>query len=138
MNKPLLLFFMSILMSISGISKDQGVCPSGPFHAPKTLPAKHGPTQPPPNPDAKYAGTVVLGVIVSTTGYVCNVQLIRGFDKTADEQAMQTAREWHFDSARKNGAPVAVELVVPVDFWRNANGELVQSQPGPTKTKPTN
>ena len=96
------------------------------------------PTQPPPTPDAKYAGTVVLYVIVSTTGYVCNVQLIQGFDKTADERAMRAAREWHFDPATtKKGTPVSVELVVSLGFWRNANGELVQSQPEPTKPKPS-
>lgn len=137
MNKPLLLFSMSILVSISGVCKDEGFCPSGPFHAPKTPPAKHGPTQSPPTPDAKYAGTVVLDVIVSTTGYVCNVRLLEGFDKTTDEQAMRDARKWRFTPTTKNGNPVSVELMVSVEFWRDANGKFVKTQTEP-KPKPAN
>jgi TonB family protein len=80
----------------------------------------------PPSPDAKFAGTVSLQAVVSDKGYVCSVELIRGFDKTADKQAMGAVRRWHFEPAHKDGHPVPVVVETQVSFWRNASGELVQ------------
>lgn len=92
------------------------------------------PNQPPPEGDAKFAGSVSLLVVISNKGYVCSVQLIRGFDKEADKRAMQGARQWRFDPAKKDGRPVAVEMRVELSFWRNANGELISAPPAkPTK-----
>jgi TonB family protein len=67
--------------------------------------------------------------VISDKGYVCSVQLIRGFNKAADAKAMHAVRTWRFDPSRKNGHPVAVEIIVEVAFRRNANGELILEPP---------
>ena len=85
--------------------------------------------QSPPSPDAKFAGTVSLLTVVSDKGYVCRVQLIRGFDKPADTQAMRGVRQWHFDPAQKDGRPVPVVVTTEVNFWRGPGGDLVQGTP---------
>jgi hypothetical protein len=87
------------------------------------------PTQPPPSPDVKFAGTVSLLTVISDKGYVCSVQLLHGFDKDADGKAEQSVRQGHFGIARKNGRPVPVVVEIKVHFWRNASGELIQGAP---------
>lgn len=104
---------------------DKGHCP--PPHSiskeARAIPAPT-PNQPPPEADAKF-GSVSLLLVISDKGYVCSVQLIRGFDKEADTRAMQGARQWRFDPSKKDGHPVAVEMRIEVGFWRKANGELI-------------
>jgi hypothetical protein len=130
-------FFVLLLISLSISSyagKDKGHCPS-PADLPKVARAKSAPTpeQTPPTSDPKYAGTVSLFLVISDKGYVCSVQLVRGFDKTADKKAIQIARNWRFTPSylKKTGQPVAVEMLVEVAFRRNENGELVLATSNP-------
>src|ERR1041385_490729 len=106
-------------------TNDKGFCPH-PHSISKEARAEPAPTpnQPPPEADAKF-GSVSLLLVISDKGYVCSVQLIRGFDKEADTRAMQGTRQWHFDPSKKHGHPVAVEMRIEVGFWRKANGELI-------------
>ena len=129
MNKRALSFLVLLLgLNILAASDDKGVCPPAP-PKPKAVPAESVPPQLPPSPDAKFAGTVSLLAVISDKGYVCSVQLIRGFDKAADTQAIRAVRKWHFDPARKDGHPVPVVVKTEVNFWRNASGQLVSGTP---------
>jgi TonB family protein len=133
--KPCLLVSIILLCAaLCAIAEDKGRCPP-PGDIPKAARAKSAstPEQTPPTSDPKYAGTVSLYLVISDKGYVCSVQLIRGFDKTADTKAMQAVRMWRFDPSRKNGHPVAVEMIVEVAFRRSENGELVQAPSNPAK-----
>jgi TonB family protein len=116
----------------SALSQDKGHCPS-PADIPKAARAKSTPTpvQTPPVSDPKYAGTVSLRLVISDKGYVCSVQLVRGFDKTAEAKAIQAARTWRFNPShlKKTGQPVAVEMMVDIAFRRNENGEVILAQP---------
>ncbi|MGB9119747.1 MAG: TonB family protein [Candidatus Angelobacter sp.] len=132
MNQGSLLLIILLSMSVCATSEDKGHCPS-PADIPKAGRAgRIPPKQTAPTADATIAGIVYLQIVVSDTGYICNVQLIRGFDKTADAKAMQAARTWRFTPShlKKSGQPVAVEMRVEVAFRRNANGELVLAAPG--------
>jgi hypothetical protein len=131
--------FVLLLISLSVSSyagEDKGHCPS-PGDLPKVARAKSAPApeQAPPTSDPKYAGTVSLFLVISDKGYVCSVQLVRGFDKTADTKAIQIARNWRFTPSylKKTGQPVAVEMLVEVAFRRNENGELVLATSNPAK-----
>jgi hypothetical protein len=111
--------------------ENKGSCPPSP-PKPKAPVTSLAAPKNAPSPDATFAGTVSLLAVVSDKGYVCSVQLMRGFDKVADAQAARTVRQWHLDPARKDGHPVPVTVQIDVAFWRNAQGELVQdsrSQP---------
>jgi hypothetical protein len=119
--------FAAVLLGIAlyAAGEDKGRCPSA-----AGIPKARAGRIPPPKEiaataDATYAGTVFLQLVISDKGYVCSVQLIRGFDKAADAKAIQDARKWHFDPSRKNGHAVIVEMMIEVAFMRKANGELV-------------
>jgi hypothetical protein len=129
-----LLLLLLLCPTLFAGSNDKGFCPP-PSPISKADRAQPAPTpnQPPPEADAKF-GAVSLLLVISDKGYVCSVQLIRGFDKEADTRAMQGARQWRFDPSEKHGHPVAVEMRVEVGFWRKANGELILASPDkPTK-----
>jgi TonB family protein len=135
MKKGCLCLLLLVLSStLFAASDDKGLCPSPPSISKqvRALPAPT-PNQPPPEADAKFAGTVFLLIVISNKGYVCSVQLIRGFDKEADRRAMEGARRWRFHPATKNGHPVAVEMRIQVGFWRKANGELISASPNKTE-----
>lgn len=131
--KNLMVSLLAFLLGtgIDAACQNKGNCPPMPT-PPK--PTEHRqitdvPLQPPPSPDAKFAGTVSLMAVISDRGYVCGVHLIRGFDKTADAGAIQALRRRHFQPAQKDGNPVAVVIITDVTFWRDGNGNLVQSAP---------
>jgi TonB family protein len=126
MKKGCFFLFLLLCSTVVAASDDKGPCPSPPSIS-KELRAQPAPTPngPPPEADAKFAGTVSLLLVINTKGYVCSVQLIRGFDKEADKRAIQGSRHWRFHPSPKNGSPVTVEMRVEVGFWRKANGELV-------------
>src|ERR1700674_5543348 len=129
MYKRLSLFLAFLLaMTVCAASENKGYCPPTP-PKPKGVPTESVPSQSPPVPDAKFAGTVSLLTVISDKGYVCSVQLIRGFDKAADIQAMRAVRQWHFSPDRKDGRPVPVVVNTEVSFWRDATGQLVQGTP---------
>lgn len=119
-------------MALCAVAEDKGRCPS-PADAAKAARAKPTPIpeQTPPTSDPKYAGVVSLRLVISDKGYVCSVQLVRGFDKTADAKAIQIARNRRFTPGHlKNGTPVAVDMLVEVAFIRKENGELIPESPG--------
>jgi TonB family protein len=136
MKRCFLLPIVLFGVALSAVAEDKGRCPS-PADIPKAASAKSAPTpeQTPPASDPKYAGTVSLRLVISDKGYVCSVQLVRGFDKTADAKAIQTARNWRFTPShlKKTVQPVSVEMLVEVAFRRNANGHLVLATSNPDK-----
>src|ERR1041385_7933917 len=125
-----LLLLLLLCSTVFAASDDKGLCPS-PHPISKELRAQPAatPSEPPPETDAKFAGTVSLLLVISDRGYVCSVQLIRGLDKEIDKRAIQGAQIGRFHPSTKNGHPVAVEMRIEVGFWRKANGELVSASP---------
>jgi TonB family protein len=76
-----------------------------------------------PNPEytekarrKKINGVVVVAMIVTAEGKVCDVKVIKSLDPGLDKQAVLAVRTWKFQPATKDGEPVAVHLKTEVDF----------------------
>ena len=109
------------------VPEDRGSCPATPaVPKPETVhpeSAPHGHTAV-LLPNAKYVGTVYLLTVISDRGYVCDVQLIRGFEKTADAKAISAVRQWHFYPEQKAGRPFSGVRTFGIPIWRDADGRL--------------
>jgi protein TonB len=54
---------------------------------------------------------------ITEQGHVEAVQVERSTGHTdLDESAMEAVRRWRFDPARRDGTPVAVWVLIPVEF----------------------
>ena len=73
------------------------------------------PSYPPSARDRGIGGSVVLTAVVSRTGAVENVKVVRGPEPLA-EAATQAVRQWVYEPYRRNGEPVAVETTIVVKF----------------------
>jgi protein TonB len=67
---------------------------------------------------AKIQGTVELEVLVTASGAVNDVKVIRSLDRTygLDAQAVATAKQWLFRPARFQGQPVAYVVILEMVF----------------------
>jgi TonB family protein len=76
-----------------------------------------------PDPDfteearrAKHQGTVVLALIVGPDGRTRDIRVVRKLGMGLDEKAIESAKQWKFQPATKDGKPVAVAIKIEVDF----------------------
>jgi TonB family protein len=65
---------------------------------------------------ARYEGRVSMAIVVRSDGKIGDVQVIRPLGKGLDEQAIKAVRKWRFNPAMKEGQPVAVQVVVEMNF----------------------
>jgi len=65
---------------------------------------------------SKYQGNVVLRVVVGVDGKPHEISVERSLGMGLDEKAIETVRTWRFEPGRRNGAPVAVPVLVEVNF----------------------
>jgi TonB family protein len=65
---------------------------------------------------AKYQGTMTLSVVVDPSGTASNVAIATPLGLGLDEKAVEQVRAWKFEPAMKDGQPVAVKVMVEVDF----------------------
>jgi TonB family protein len=65
---------------------------------------------------AKYSGSVVLAVVIDSSGQVTNVKVIKSLGLGLDEKAMEAVRRWRFRPGTKDGQPMVVQTQVEVDF----------------------
>src|ERR1700682_5274654 len=66
---------------------------------------------------AKYQGTVVLNVVVTSDGRATNISVIKGPGLGLEEKAMEAVRGWKFKPAvGPNGKPVNVIVPIEVTF----------------------
>lgn len=84
---------------------------------PRKLPANPAPPYPADAWRAQIQGRVVLKVRVETSGLVGSlaVHASSGW-ASLDDAALTTVRTWRFEPARRRGAAVAHEVLVPVRF----------------------
>lgn len=107
----------------------QGGCPDvAPPLASVPKPAKHA--------HQDKTDTVYVLAVVSDTGSVCSARAVTG---SADErkEAEDAVRTWKFSPGRQGGRPVAVGMLVQMQFRKNAKGEVSpEAQPSdPPKSK---
>ena len=65
---------------------------------------------------AKYQGTTTLGLIVSKEGLPTSIRVVNPLGGGLDARAVEAVERWRFNPAQKDGQPVAVEIMVEVDF----------------------
>lgn len=65
---------------------------------------------------AGLEGTVFLYGIIQADGTVDSVELVRGVHQLLNQSAVEAFRRWRFQPGRKNGIPVALEVVVEIPF----------------------
>jgi len=65
---------------------------------------------------AKYQGTMILSVVVDPAGRAADVEIVTPLGLGLDEKAVEAVRSWSFEPAMKDGQPVAVKVMIEVDF----------------------
>ncbi len=65
---------------------------------------------------AKQQGTVLLSVIVDSTGSTRDIKVLVPLGFGLDEKAVEAVRQWKFSPATKDGKSVAVQINVAVRF----------------------
>ncbi len=65
---------------------------------------------------AKYAGTVLLKVVVDVDGLAKNIQVVNGLGLGLDEQAVAAIQQWKFKPGEKDGLPVPVQASIEINF----------------------
>ena len=69
-----------------------------------------------------WEGKVLLVVVVGCDGAVQTVRVQSGSSHDLlDEAALRAVREWRFQPGTRNGEPVAMQVLVPVNFMLQSN-----------------
>jgi protein TonB len=74
------------------------------------------PVYPPVALQARIGGLVILRVLVSETGQVLEIEVVRGGQGGLTESAASAVRKWTFTPARKGDTPVRAWTTVPIPF----------------------
>lgn len=72
----------------------------------------------PKNHKEKKNTIVVCSLVVSPEGLPTNIKVKRSAGKDFDENAMEAVRQFRFKPAMRKGEPVAVAIVIEVNFQR--------------------
>jgi TonB family protein len=65
---------------------------------------------------AKYQGTATFSMIIEPSGGTRDIEVVRPLGMGLDEKALEAISTWTFEPARKDGNPVAVQVMVEVTF----------------------
>ena len=65
---------------------------------------------------AKFAGNVMVDLIVDEQGRPTHVRVVRGAGLGLDERAVEAVRQYRFKPATKDGRPVKVDMDIEVNF----------------------
>lgn len=86
--------------------------------APKLL-AKTEPQYSPEAREKKINGTVVLTVVIASSGQISEAKVLRSLEESLDQNAIAAVKTWSFSPATKDGRPVACRATVEVNFRRS-------------------
>lgn len=64
----------------------------------------------------KHQGEVSISVVVDAQGNPQNLRILRPLGMGLDEKAVEAVRQYRFKPALKNGKPIAVQIIVVVNF----------------------
>jgi TonB family protein len=65
---------------------------------------------------AKYQGTVIVLIVIDAQGNVLDCKVVKPLGLGLDEKATETIKTWKFKPGLRNGAPVAVRMMIEVTF----------------------
>src|SRR6267142_2063538 len=71
---------------------------------------------------AMLTGTVLLSMIVDAAGQPRDLKVLTPIGSGLDEKAVDAIKKWKFEPATKDGTPVAVQLMVQVNFRLYGSG----------------
>jgi TonB family protein len=61
-------------------------------------------------------GSVVVKVVVSEIGLPMQISVVKGARADLNEAAVEAARQWRFEPARKDGRAVRTSITIPFAF----------------------
>jgi protein TonB len=64
----------------------------------------------------KHQGTVVLAIVVDSSGHPRNIRVARSLGMGLDEKAVEAVQKWKFTPGMRDGVPVAVQVNIEVSF----------------------
>ena len=64
----------------------------------------------------RIRGTIDIGIVVTSKGLPDNPQIVKSLDKDVDRCAVEAVKQWRFAPAQKQGKPVAVRIVIELEF----------------------
>ena len=64
----------------------------------------------------RVQGTVLLNLLLSPDGHPESIVIMRALGDGLDEEAARTVHTWKFDPAKRDGNPVAVVIMIEVNF----------------------
>jgi TonB family protein len=64
----------------------------------------------------RVQGTVTLAAVVLKDGSLANIRVVGSLDPRLDSSAVAALTQWRFHPARKNGAPIDLEVLVQIPF----------------------
>src|SRR6266536_492050 len=67
----------------------------------------------------RKVGTIVLQLIVGSTGIPLEIKVLRSLRAELDDAAIEAVRKWKFAPATKDGEPVASQIQLEVSFAHN-------------------
>ena len=72
---------------------------------------------PPPAHEAKITGTVYATFIVTASGEITGIKVIRGVNKYLDAEAVRVIKSMpHWKPGRQSGKQVSVQYILPIKF----------------------
>jgi len=99
-----------------GVGTGGGVYrPGGSVTAPRLI-SQVRPSYTPSALDRRVQGSVVLEVIVTTTGVPSLIRVVRSLDSELDDEAIKAVRAWKFIPGQMSGTPVPVLVTIVLDF----------------------
>jgi protein TonB len=93
---------------------DETVVPLGPGVTPSRVVRQVQPEH--PAKGFRISGTVLISLVVSSTGAPKDVRIARSLEKDIDQSAVDAVQKWQFEPARKDGQPVATKVTVEIRF----------------------
>jgi TonB family protein len=84
---------------------------------------------------AGYQASVVLWLVVDTDGSAKRIRVQQGAGMGLDEAAIAAVKNWRFESATRNGEPVAVMINVEVNFRLDGLKESKPLHPPPEASR---
>jgi TonB family protein len=98
-----------VLFTASTLALSAAVTPPRPKH-------KVEPTYSQEALDAKYQGSVLLRLLIDSSGNVKDPVVVRPLGLGLDEKAIEAVRQWKFEPATKDGEPVEVKANIEINF----------------------
>ena len=65
---------------------------------------------------AKLNGNVVVALAINETGGIDDVKVVCSSDRRFEQNAIDAVKQWEFAPATKDGTPVAVQIIVEMEF----------------------